>query len=441
MDDTWKTSAWEWEVVNDDKNGDSVCLFRCRPKSPACAFRGLRNQGSSPPTFAMNTCKLETKQEWDDWLDEVSQPNAFASATEGSLNLLIFPRAPDTKVGRNTLRNPLNLTYVPVPNASAFIRLIETFHVHQATQTIINRGWPIIIRSEDLSGPDRIIHYNLRTTNTLEHDTALTITHIPSKNLIYAIYFGYTERQITTVLERLTFAGHALLEPSTLINAFIQLEKVQRFEQVQRHADGITKLIKNFQDEAAVAGKSGSSIARRVQEDDPRDLVGLAGEMRLLRNGLVSWARELARFREKAGGNEFPRCVGGDGKLPLLDVGEYLDRTVDEYEAMVRRCEGMLEQVSMTFQMETSSIARQEVNKMKALAILTMVFLPATFVATFMSMGLFNWHAKEDEAVMSRYWWVYLAVAGGLTLFVLLTYRYWSRLWSLKGEKSDREMA
>ena len=30
---------------------------------------------------------------------------------------------------------------------------------------------------------------------------------------------------------------------------------------------------------------------------------------------------------------------------------------------------------------ETSSIARQEVNKMKALAVLTMVFLPATFVA------------------------------------------------------------
>lgn len=30
---------------------------------------------------------------------------------------------------------------------------------------------------------------------------------------------------------------------------------------------------------------------------------------------------------------------------------------------------------------ETSSVARQEVNKMKALAILTMIFLPATFAA------------------------------------------------------------
>jgi hypothetical protein len=130
-------------------------------------------------------------------------------------------------------------------------------------------------------------------------------------------------------------------------------------------------------------------------------LVGFAAEMRLLRNGLVSWAREVERFRAKAAG-EFPRCVKGDEKYPLLDAAEYLDRTVDEYAAMVRRCEGMLEQASMTFQMvsfdslyerprggydanereqETSSIARQEVNKMKALAILTMIFLPATFVA------------------------------------------------------------
>jgi hypothetical protein len=60
-----------------------------------------------------------------------------------------------------------------------------------------------------------------------------------------------------------------------------------------------------------------------------------------------------------------------------------------------------------------------------------------------MSMGLFNWHAGEGEQVMSRYWWVYLAVAGGLTLVVFLVYFFWSRLtdaYSLKREKSDRDM-
>lgn len=109
-------------------------------------------------------------------------------------------------------------------------------------------------------------------------------------------------------------------------------------------------LIKNFQLNAATAA---AKMSRPVHEDDPRDLVGLAAEMTLLRNGLVSWARELERFKAKAV-VDFGSSAGGGGKLPLLDAGEYLEREVDEYQMMVRRCEGMLEQVSMTFQMVRS---------------------------------------------------------------------------------------
>jgi len=63
-----------------------------------------------------------------------------------------------------------------------------------------------------------------------------------------------------------------------------------------------------------------------------------------------------------------------------------------------------------------------------------------------MSMGLFEWHPKDGEGVMSPYWWIYFAVAGGLTLVVFLSYFFWSRLtdaWSSRGEKmkSDRDMA
>jgi len=124
----------------------------------------------------------------------------------------------------------------------------------------------------------------------------------------------------------------------------------------------MTDLIKNFQIDAAAAATS-ARVQDPVPEDDPRDLVGLAAKMTMVRNGLVSWAKELERFRARVGG-EFGREMvlrvaaaqhggGGEGevRMPLLDAGEYLDRTVDEYAAMVRRCEGMLEQVSMTFQM------------------------------------------------------------------------------------------
>lgn len=106
-------------------------------------------------------------------------------------------------------------------------------------------------------------------------------------------------------------------------------------------------LIKNFQLNAATAA---AKMSRPVHEDDPRDLVGLGAEMTLLRNGLVSWARELERLKGKAV-VDFASSVAGSGKFPLLNAGEYLDREVDEYQMMVSRCEGMLSQVSMTFQM------------------------------------------------------------------------------------------
>jgi len=59
-----------------------------------------------------------------------------------------------------------------------------------------------------------------------------------------------------------------------------------------------------------------------VHENDPWNLVGLAAGMTLLRNGLMSWARELERSKAKAV-VDFGSSAGG-GRLPLLDPGEYL---------------------------------------------------------------------------------------------------------------------
>jgi hypothetical protein len=45
-----------------------------------------------------------------------------------------------------------------------------------------------------------------------------------------------------------------------------------------------------------------------------------------------------------------------------------------------------------------------------------------------MSMGLFNWHPKEGEAVMSRWWYIYFLLAGGITAFVFALHFYWPRI-------------
>jgi len=45
-----------------------------------------------------------------------------------------------------------------------------------------------------------------------------------------------------------------------------------------------------------------------------------------------------------------------------------------------------------------------------------------------MSMGLFNWQAKDEESVLSPWWYVYFVIAGGLTALVFVAYFFWSRI-------------
>lgn len=74
--------------------------------------------------------------------------------------------------------------------------------------------------------------------------------------------------------------------------------------------------------------------------------------------------------------------------------------------------------------------ARQDGAAMMTIAVLTMAFLPATFVSSILGSNLF---ALEDDAagkrifVASGLWWIYLASAIPLTLF---TFSAWGLgLW------------
>lgn len=62
---------------------------------------------------------------------------------------------------------------------------------------------------------------------------------------------------------------------------------------------------------------------------------------------------------------------------------------------------------------------------MKAIAFLTICFLPGAFVAAFLAMPLFNWDADVQASVMKNRFWVYWAVAFPATLLVLGSYRVW----------------
>lgn len=76
---------------------------------------------------------------------------------------------------------------------------------------------------------------------------------------------------------------------------------------------------------------------------------------------------------------------------------------------------------------------------MKTIAVLTTSFLPATWVAAFFAMPLFNWNAGSGEPVLNRWFWVYWALTLPLTVVVMLCWYTWMQWRQRKDAENDRK--
>lgn len=65
---------------------------------------------------------------------------------------------------------------------------------------------------------------------------------------------------------------------------------------------------------------------------------------------------------------------------------------------------------------------------MKTLALVTAIFLPATFIATLFSMSMFDWQADSSSAILSPEFWIFWVVSVPLTIAVLTA---WWCFWDL----------
>ncbi|KAH8904144.1 hypothetical protein BR93DRAFT_971214 [Coniochaeta sp. PMI_546] len=61
---------------------------------------------------------------------------------------------------------------------------------------------------------------------------------------------------------------------------------------------------------------------------------------------------------------------------------------------------------------------REDSRMVRSIAVVSFLFLPATFVAAILSTGLVDF--QPDELVVSKYWWVYVSFATALTALVVL---------------------
>ncbi|KIV93304.1 hypothetical protein PV10_04528 [Exophiala mesophila] len=88
---------------------------------------------------------------------------------------------------------------------------------------------------------------------------------------------------------------------------------------------------------------------------------------------------------------------------------------------------------------DTQILAREskrDSTAMKAIAFVTMIFLPGTFLSSVFSMNLFEWDAPHSSDVVNHRMWVYWAVAVPLTIMVVVFYLLWEKYMMKMYQKS-----
>ena len=87
--------------------------------------------------------------------------------------------------------------------------------------------------------------------------------------------------------------------------------------------------------------------------------------------------------------------------------------------------------------------ATRDSTSMKAIAAVTMCFLPGTFVSSLFAMPMFDWNAAPEHSI-DRNFWIYWAVTIPLTCIVVVVWLIWTnkaRLWKrLPKRKNPRDV-
>ncbi|KAF2035891.1 hypothetical protein EK21DRAFT_53237 [Setomelanomma holmii] len=78
-------------------------------------------------------------------------------------------------------------------------------------------------------------------------------------------------------------------------------------------------------------------------------------------------------------------------------------------------------------QTDIANTTKEDSFAMRTIAIMSIFFLPGTFVSSFFSMGMFNWQAAKGVSVLSSRFWIYWAVTVPLTLLVFSIWLFWLR--------------
>ena len=126
------------------------------------------------------------------------------------------------------------------------------------------------------------------------------------------------------------------------------------------------------------------------------------------------------------------RCEEIEDILNIMS--EYIDVRLHKADSLQERLDNQVSGMS-------NIISQRDTSAMKTVAIVTMVFLPGTFVASFFAMPMLNWDAAAYNRIVNRRFWIYWIVTVPLTIAVFVLWWARQKVKERKERKANKERA
>ncbi|ROV89600.1 hypothetical protein VMCG_09923 [Cytospora schulzeri] len=301
-----------------------------------------------------------------------------------------------------------------------------------------------------------------RSSDEWSDDMALTVTYSPENKSTQAVVFGCSNIARETFMNRLPVCDFMVYHPLTLPTMFAEAVNMSMISGHINSADP----------------------ARSARATNDPDLMRLWLKVSYLKRGMEAWRQQLEnmithceeltrdRFRvsdtfdDSAGSTPVNTILSINVSAKSGDTDRQFDELKDledsgrrihqrlvvlkcEYDEKIRNCDTIVEGMTLAAQLEWNQIGQVdaqtnlEISKynleiatstgndskqMRSIAVLTMIFLPATFVTSLFSMSFFDLGPEPENGKVSPWIWLYVVVTAGFTGVTVSAWYFWTIL-------------
>lgn len=238
------------------------------------------------------------------------------------------------------------------------------------------------------------------------------MTYFIQSNTTHAIAFGCSKKVMREFNGRLANAEGALLHPLLLVGIFAEIERKRHFAMVEIRLERLLKLV------SLLSNYTSYQQASPEAQEEERHPVDPWLETHHIKTGLENWKSQLRKMTQHV--EELPgKCwryhemeFHNKGEEAGQRIKERLEQIMIDYDEKIRACEMIMEGTTLATSLvlasgmytQTASTddqpqthtkanidiawsTKKDGSQMKSIALLTMVFLPATFVTVSLNLA------------------------------------------------------